>query len=231
MGLLAAPARSPHCRQCGQFLNGGATCTRCRADQRNAQGPLSPALPAHAPARTEDTADVDPITALHAHLRNTTSTAAQPGTGTTVDQQHDRTEEVLTTLRARTVGSNDDTLDPVLLTPGEINLPAVNHLAIARVLMDTLDDIDIDQLPVIEVPTSSLRLADDQLRADALEWYLARPDNGEHFDDQVSFYGAAGPLAVRRGEEYWLVDGNHRAARAIITGAPTFQLQAFELPD
>lgn len=64
-----------------------------------------------------------------------------------------------------------------------------------------------------------------------MQWYLERDEDGEHWDDQVSFYGARGPLAVKRGDEYSLIDGNHRGARAIITGAPTFRLQAIKLND
>lgn len=64
-----------------------------------------------------------------------------------------------------------------------------------------------------------------------VQWYLERDEDGEHWDDQVSFYGARGPLAVKRGDEYSLIDGNHRGARAIITGAPTFRLQAIKLND
>ena len=140
--------------------------------------------------------------------------------------------DLIEQLRDGKFGTFDDGHEAWLLTPGDLNLPAVNHLAIAGRLYEAIESIDDPEaLPVVEVPTSSLRLADDQLRADALAWYLGREDDSEHWDDQVSFYGAAGPLAVKRGDEYWLVDGNHRAARAIITGQDTFRLQAFELEE
>lgn len=140
-----------------------------------------------------------------------------------------RTEQVLTLLRSGTVGTYDAMHDTVLLHPRELNLPVAPYGTLVDQISESVATIDLWNLPVEDVLTAQLRIADDPLRVDALDWYIDTAGDDEHFDDQASFHGAQGPLAAKVGDEYWLIDGNHRAARAIITGAPTFRLQAFEV--
>lgn len=70
------------------------------------------------------------------------------------------------------------------------------------------------------------------LRRDALQWYVDTVrDREDTFDDEISFYGADGPLGVRNEDgTITLVDGNHRFAAAMLRGDTTFTMQVLEAP-
>lgn len=87
----------------------------------------------------------------------------------------------------------------------------------------------MEKRAVEDVPSSQLRLVDNTLRVVALDWKVDTTDADKHLDAKGSIHGAQVPLAAWAGDKYWLIAGKHCAARAIITGAPAFRLQAFEV--
>ena len=70
------------------------------------------------------------------------------------------------------------------------------------------------------------------LRRDALLWYTETlREHEDTFDDELSFYGADGPLGVELEDgTVAIVDGNHRFAAAKLRGDETFTMQVLRRP-
>ncbi|WP_159600866.1 hypothetical protein [Agromyces humi] len=71
-----------------------------------------------------------------------------------------------------------------------------------------------------------------ELRADALAWYVNHDKwDQTTWDDEVSFYGAAGPLAIEtRDGRVVILDGCHRYVAAKLRGDRTLRLQVLRRP-
>lgn len=86
--------------------------------------------------------------------------------------------------------------------------------------------------PPVDVPTTAIvNTMQPILRRDALQWYYNTVrEHEDTFDDQVSFYGAEGPLGILHPDgTITLIDGNHRFASEMLRGERTFRLQLLQL--
>lgn len=106
------------------------------------------------------------------------------------------------------------------VTPGE-------HAYITAQVQQWLDgkrDLEAPAPVPIDAVTGSVQ---GVLRRDALQWYLDTVrEHEDTFDDEVSFYGADGPLGVEREDgTIAILDGNHRFAAAKLRGEKTFTMQ------
>lgn len=111
------------------------------------------------------------------------------------------------------------------LTPGE-------QAGVAAVVMAWFDGDRRLGAPVQVPVTSITRSMQPILRRDALQWYTQQRRAPEDtFDDQISFYGADGPLGVRHPDgTVTIVDGNHRFAAALLRGDEAFEMQLLDMP-
>lgn len=81
--------------------------------------------------------------------------------------------------------------------------------------------------PTMVQVSSVVSTMQPHLRRDALQRYLDKDrEHEDTFDDELSLYGADGPLGVRNSDgTVTIIDGNHRFAAAKLRGDETFMIQ------
>lgn len=132
-------------------------------------------------------------------------------------------------------GTWDDTNGVYLIDVTRVGLtPAtLSEQARASAILDDWLGGDRELDPPAEVPITAITHSfQSDLRRDALLWYLETDrEHEDTFDDQVSFYGADGPLGIRRPDgTVAVLDGNHRLAAAKLRGKATFRMQLLGAP-
>ena len=128
-------------------------------------------------------------------------------------------------------GTLDENYGLRLFDPADIGVRSLGD-ANRDELNAALEAFDPDNAPeVVEVPIGSIDgVSQSELAREPLDWYLDR-SHEDTYDDEVSFFGADGPLAVRIASgELIIVDGCHRYAAAWLNGDETFSLQIITAP-
>lgn len=121
-----------------------------------------------------------------------------------------------------------------LISSEELGIPSggLDAQLRATVLLDKWKKGEIALGPQELYPLSGIHgVVQGEFRADALRWYFEQRAADDTFDDEVSFYGADGPLAIEMDDGRVLIlDGCHRFAGAKLRGDASMMLQVLRAP-